>query len=71
MTLPQGNVVHMPTLATGKTTVGKLLADQLGYEFVDTDELIIERSGQSVAEIFRDKGEAVFPGGAPLLLTRC
>ena len=47
-------------MATGKTTVGKLLADQLGYEFIDTDELIVERSGQSVAEIFRKKGEAVF-----------
>ncbi len=47
-------------MATGKTTVGKLLAQQLGYEFVDTDELIVERSGQTVAEIFRDRGEAAF-----------
>jgi len=47
-------------MATGKTTVGKLLAEQLGYEFVDTDELIVERSGQTVAEIFREKGEAAF-----------
>ena len=47
-------------MATGKTTVGKGLAEQLGYAFVDTDELIAERSGQSVAEIFREKGEAAF-----------
>jgi 3-dehydroquinate synthase len=47
-------------MATGKTTVGKLLAEQLGYAFVDTDELIVERSGQTVAEIFREKGEAAF-----------
>jgi len=47
-------------MATGKTTVGKLMAGQLGYEFVDTDELITERSGQTVAEIFREKGEAAF-----------
>ena len=40
-------------MATGKTTVGKGLAEQLGYAFVDTDELIAERSGQTVAEIFR------------------
>ena len=47
-------------MATGKTTVGKLLADQLDYVFVDTDELIVERSGQSVAAIFHEKGEAAF-----------
>ena len=47
-------------MATGKTTVGRRLAEQLGYAFVDTDELIAERSGQSVAEIFREKGEAAF-----------
>jgi 3-dehydroquinate synthase len=47
-------------MATGKTTVGKLLAEKLDYAFVDTDELIANRAGQSVAEIFRDKGEAAF-----------
>jgi shikimate kinase len=47
-------------MATGKTTVGKRLAEQLGYAFVDTDELTSERSGQTVAEIFREKGEAAF-----------
>lgn len=47
-------------MATGKSTVGKLLAGRLGYDFVDTDELIMERTGQTVAEIFREKGEAAF-----------
>jgi shikimate kinase/3-dehydroquinate synthase len=47
-------------MATGKTTVGKFLAEQLKYEFVDTDDLIVKRSGQTVAEIFREKGEAAF-----------
>ncbi len=47
-------------MATGKTTVGQLLAEHFGYAFVDTDELIVERSGQTVAEIFREKGEAAF-----------
>lgn len=47
-------------MATGKTTVGKLLSKQLGYEFVDTDELIEARSGQTIAEIFREKGEQAF-----------
>ena len=47
-------------MATGKTVTGKMLAKQLGYEFVDTDELIVRRSGMSVAEIFKKKGEAAF-----------
>jgi cytidylate kinase len=34
------NIILTGFMATGKTTVGKLLADQLGYDFVDTDELI-------------------------------
>jgi len=47
-------------MATGKTRVGKLLAKQLGYDFVDTDHLIEARSGQTVADIFSKKGEAAF-----------
>ncbi len=54
------NVILTGFMATGKTTVGKLLAEQLGYDFVDTDHLIENRCGQSVAEIFREKGEAAF-----------
>jgi shikimate kinase len=54
------NIILTGFMATGKTTVGKLLAAHLDYEFIDTDELIVERSGQTVAEIFREKGEAAF-----------
>ena len=54
------NIILTGFMATGKTTVGKLLAEQLGYEFVDTDALIVQRSGMTVAEIFREKGETAF-----------
>ena len=54
------NIILTGFMATGKTTVGKLLAEQLNYEFIDTDELIVERNGRTVAEIFREKGEAAF-----------
>ena len=47
-------------MATGKTSVGKTLADQLGYEFVDTDQIIESRIGMTIAEFFQEKGEAAF-----------
>ncbi len=47
-------------MATGKTTVGRALAQQLGVPFVDTDELVEARAGATVAEIFARDGEAKF-----------
>jgi 3-dehydroquinate synthase len=54
------NVILTGFMGTGKTTVGGLLAEQLGYEFIDTDELIQERCGRSIPEIFLELGEAAF-----------
>ena len=54
------NVVLIGFMGTGKTVIGKRLARELGYEFVDTDSLIEEQEGQSVSEIFRNLGEAHF-----------
>ncbi len=47
-------------MASGKTTVGRQLAERLGWHFVDVDEEIVRRSGQTVPDIFREHGEAVF-----------
>ena len=47
-------------MGTGKTTVGKRIAKKLKRQFVDTDELIQEREGLSIPEIFRQRGEAAF-----------
>ena len=58
--MPKPNIILTGFMATGKTTVGKQLAEQLGYVFVDTDDLIVERTGQTVAEIFHEKGESEF-----------
>jgi len=54
------NIILTGFMGCGKTTVGKLLARQLQYEFVDTDHLIEERSGMSIPEIFKSRGEAAF-----------
>ena len=47
-------------MGAGKTTVGQLCAQQLGYDFVDADDVIVEREGVSIPAIFERKGEAYF-----------
>lgn len=53
------NVILTGFMGTGKTTVGRLVADRLGYEFVDTDE-IIEQAHGPIRELFVEQGEAMF-----------
>ena len=47
-------------MGTGKTTVGRLLAQRLARPFIDSDALIEERDGRSIADIFAEEGEAAF-----------
>ena len=54
------NIVLIGMPSSGKSTVGRLLASRLGQRFVDTDELITERIGMSIAEYFEKYGEAKF-----------
>ena len=53
------NIVLSGMPASGKSTVGKLVAKQLGRELIDTDRLIVEREGD-IPTIFREKGEKYF-----------
>jgi shikimate kinase len=47
-------------MASGKTTIGRLLADELGWAFADLDEDIEAQQGRSIAEIFDSDGEEEF-----------
>ena len=47
-------------MGAGKTTVGALLAGRLGWRFLDSDRVVEERAGMTVAEIFARRGEAAF-----------
>lgn len=47
-------------MGTGKTAVGKLLAEKLGKDFIDIDVLIEKKAGKSIPAIFRDEGEIRF-----------
>ena len=53
------NIVLSGMPGSGKSTVGKIVADQLGREFIDTDALIVERAGE-ITKIFAEHGEAYF-----------
>src|SRR5690606_28047151 len=44
----------------GKTTVGKLLAEKMNYEFVDIDNQIEKIENKSISQIFADEGEEFF-----------
>ena len=54
------NIILTGFMGTGKTTVGKMLAQKLGREFIDTDQLIEERQGLTIPEIFDTLGEPAF-----------
>lgn len=47
-------------MGSGKTTVGRLLADRLGCVFVDLDATIVERAGKSIVALFAEVGEPGF-----------
>lgn len=47
-------------MGAGKSAVGRLVAEQLRFKFVDTDELIEKRAGRAIAQIFSLDGEPRF-----------
>ncbi|MFN2377801.1 MAG: shikimate kinase [Candidatus Binatia bacterium] len=54
------HVVLTGFMASGKTAVGRRLARRLGYDFLDTDQVIEEKAGSAISEIFQRSGEAAF-----------
>ena len=54
------NIVLIGMPGCGKSTIGKLLADKLGKNFIDTDSIVVERAGIAIPEIFAKYGECGF-----------
>ncbi len=47
-------------MGSGKSTIGPILANVLGYDFADLDEAIVERAAKPVSRIFAEEGQAAF-----------
>lgn len=58
--LARRHIVLVGMMASGKTTVGRLLANRLGRRFVDSDEQVEARTGHTVRELFALHGEPYF-----------
>lgn len=54
------NVALVGFMGTGKSTIGRLVARELGWRFADTDQLIERRAGCEISEIFAREGERFF-----------
>lgn len=54
------NLVLIGYRGTGKTSVGPLLAERLGWKFIDADPYLEAKAGRSIKEIFATQGEPVF-----------
>ena len=57
---PIPNLFLVGFMASGKTTVGRTLAERLGVPFVDLDEEIVTAAGSTIAEMIAQHGEAAF-----------
>ena len=57
---PPLNVILIGFMGCGKTTVGSLLARQLGFQFIDTDHLVAQSAQLSIPSIFETEGESGF-----------
>ena len=54
------NIYLIGYRGTGKTTLGRALGTELKHQFVDIDELIVEKSGMTIPQIFEKQGEGRF-----------
>src|SRR5258706_16117400 len=54
------HIILLGFMGSGKTTIGRLLAERLGRAFVDLDDRIESAAGKTIAEIFASDGEAAF-----------
>ena len=57
---PLDRIILVGAMCSGKSTVGRRVAERLGWSFLDFDEAIERAAGRTVAQIFRERGEPGF-----------
>ena len=57
---PPRNIILVGFMASGKTSVGRALAERTGWTFVDADDAIVERASKPIHRIFSEDGEPAF-----------
>ena len=60
MTNQSDSIILIGPMGSGKTSTGRILAKEMDFDFLDTDEEVVERTGVSIAYIFDVEGEAGF-----------
>ncbi|NMB42906.1 MAG: shikimate kinase [Clostridiales bacterium] len=54
------NIIFIGFMCSGKSTIGRVLAKEIGFDFVDTDRWISNKANMTVGDIFKEKGEDYF-----------
>lgn len=54
------NIILIGFMGSGKSSIGRMVAKRMGFQFIDTDALIVERAGKSIPAIFAEQGEEAF-----------
>ncbi len=54
------HIILVGFMGSGKSTIGKVLAEQLNVDFIDSDEVIAKQEGMSISALFDSKGEDYF-----------
>ncbi|MGA8402434.1 MAG: shikimate kinase [Stellaceae bacterium] len=67
---PCRSIVLVGLMGAGKTKIGRRLASRLGLPFFDSDEEIESAAGETIEEIFVNRGEAVFRDGERRVIAR-
>src|SRR5579883_1979754 len=68
--MPARTVVLVGLMGAGKTKIGRRLAQRLNLPFFDSDQEIEEAAGETIEEIFRNRGETAFRDGERRVIAR-
>ena len=60
MATPPRNIILVGFMASGKTSVGRALAERTGWTLIDVDDVIVARAGKPIHRIFAEDGEPAF-----------